>query len=155
MARYRKIAGYEEMYAVSDNGEVYSFKKLKPRTNNCGYLCVILCKKDEKPKQKYIHRLVAEAFIETDDIKLQVNHKDNNKNNNNVDNLEWCTSQYNNSIAHAKKVVQYDLVGNKLAEYKSVAVASKLTNTSVSSISHCCRGKTKTANGFVWKYKEE
>lgn len=154
MARFKKINGYEEMYAVSDEGEVYSFKKLKPRENNCGYLCVVLCKKGKKPKQKFIHRLVAEAFLENDDFSLQVNHKDKNKKNNNVKNLEWCTAQYNNHHAHAKRVEQYDLYGNKLAEYASVIVASNITGVSVSCISHCCRGDTKTAGGFVWKYME-
>ena len=88
MASFKRINGYEEMYAVSDQGEVYSFKKLKPRENNCGYLCVVLCKDGEKPKQKFIHRLVAEAFLPTNDYTLQVNHKDSNRKNNKIDNLE-------------------------------------------------------------------
>ena len=155
MASFKRINGYEEMYAVSDQGEVYSFKKLKPRENNCGYLCVVLCKDGEKPKQKFIHRLVAEAFLPTNDYTLQVNHKDSNRKNNKIDNLEWCSVQYNNMLAHAKRVEQYDLYGNKLAEYASVVVASNITGVSASSISHCCRKDTKTSGGFIWKYTEE
>ena len=151
---FKVVDGYEETYAVSDEGDVYSFRKLKPRENNCGYLCVVLCKDGEKPKQKFIHRLVAKAFLPNDKEYEQVNHKDCNRKNNNVNNLEWCSCQYNNYLAHAKKVVQYDKDGNKLAEYESLAIASAITNIQTSSISHCCRGKTKTAGGFIWKFME-
>ena len=125
------------------------------KVDDCGYLCVVLCKDGEKPKQKFIHRLVAEAFLPTNDYTLQVNHKDSNRKNNKIDNLEWCSAQYKNMLAHAKRVEQYDLYGNKLAEYASIVVASNITGVSASSISHCCRKDTKTSGGFIWKYTEE
>lgn len=155
MARWKPVEGYEEMYAVSDEGEVISFHKLKPRENNCGYLCVVLCKENHKPKQHFIHRLVASAFLSSDDKQMQVNHKDKDRHNNNVENLEWCTPKENNLHAHGKRVSQYDLFGNKLAEYSSLITASTITGISEDTISHCCRGKSKTSGGFVWKYTEE
>ena len=155
MALWKPIDGYEEMYAVSDEGEVISFRKLKPRENNCGYLAVVLCKEGQKPKQHFIHRLVAKAFIPNPLNFPQVNHKDKDKHNNCVENLEWCTSKENNLHAHGKKVSQYDLFGNKLAEYSSLVVASTITGIDGGAISHNCCGDCKTAGGFVWKYEEE
>ena len=155
MAEWKLIDGYEETYAVSDEGEVISYRKLKPRENNSGYLCVVLCKENEKPKQHFIHRLVAKAFISNPDDLPQVNHKDKDRHNNNADNLEWCTPTDNNRHAHGKRVAQYDLFGNKLAEYSSLIVASNITGIHQSAISHNCNGDCKTAGGFIWKFVEE
>ena len=155
MAQWRPVEGYEELYAVSDEGEVISYHKLKPRENNAGYLAVVLCKANHKPKQHFIHRLVASAFLPNDDNLLQVNHKDKDRHNNNVENLEWCTPKDNNLHAHGRRVSQYYLFGNKLAEYSSLYVASAITGIATSAISHCCRGDSKTSGGFVWKYTEE
>lgn len=155
MAQWKPIDGYEEMYAVSDEGEVISFHKLKPRENNGGYLCVILCKEGKKPKQFFIHRLVANAFLPNPNDLPQVNHKDKDRHNNRVSNLEWCTAKENNLHAHGKKVSQYDLLGNKLAEYASVSVASAITGIGSTGIAHNCCGDCRTAGGFIWKYEEE
>lgn len=114
---WKDIYGYEGLYQVSNLGRVKSLIKhngtneriLKPRMNNCGYLEVCLCK-DGKQKMHLVHRLVAQAFIENDDLfKTQINHIDENKTNNFVfvnedgsvdlsqSNLEWCDSQYNHN----------------------------------------------------------
>ena len=155
MAVWRTIEGYEELYAVSDDGEVISYHKLKPRENNCGYLCVVLCKQGQKPKQHFIHRLVAKAFLSNENDLPHVNHIDKDRHNNSADNLEWCTPKENNLHAHGRRVSQYDLLGNKLAEYASLTAASKITNIEADAISHCCRGVSKTSGGYVWKYTEE
>lgn len=154
MAQWKVIKGYEEEYAVSDKGEVVSFHKLKQAEKH-GYLCATLSKNGGQLKVKYVHRLVAEAFLENADNLPQVNHKDKNRKNNNVENLEWCTAEYNNRHAHGRKVEQYDLFGNKLAEYSSLIVAQNITGVSQSCISHACNGDCKTAGGFVWKYVKE
>lgn len=89
----REIKGYEGEYGVTENGWVYSYKRnkfLKPNDNGIGYLFVVLCHEGVR-QQKYIHRLVAEAFIPNPDNLPEINHKDENKSNNCVDNLEWIS----------------------------------------------------------------
>lgn len=106
---WKSILGYEGLYEVSNLGRVRSLDRrvsytngqvhihkgriLKPGVSN-GYMQVHLCNNGSM-KQPLVHRLVAEAFIPNPDNLPQVNHKDENPSNNNVDNLEWCTSEYN------------------------------------------------------------
>lgn len=115
------------------------------------------------PGQKYtkkVHRLVAEAFILNPNEFSEINHIDENKENNCVNNLEWCTSEYNNSYGtrtkragenHRKKVAQYTKSGKLINVYDSQTIAAKQTNSTQGGISDCIRGKIKTHNGFVWK----
>ena len=126
----RDIKGYEGKYMISDDGQVWSNHKkgfLKPYEWPDGYLCVNLYK-NGKPAGFSIHRLVAQAFIPNPNNFPIVNHKDENKYNNNVDNLEWCDYQHNNTygsriekinqkISH--KTYQYDLDGNLIAVWPS------------------------------------
>lgn len=163
---YRDIEGYEGLYEVSNLGNVNSLnyyrsgkeKKLKPIKDNNGYLYVCLCKEREHIKYG-IHRLVAEAFISNPDNLPQVNHKDEDKTNNKVDNLEWCTAKYNSNygsrterstIAKFKQVlcVETGVV------YPSIMEAERELGIvrAQSNISSVCRGKRKTAYGFHWKY---
>lgn len=112
--QWRDIAGYEGMYQVSDLGRVRSLKYgkvrvLRPGKNNNGYLRVNL-KIDGSRKNFSIHRLVAQAFIPNyDESKNQVNHKDENKENNRVNNLEWCDCRYNNTYngLHHRRMANY------------------------------------------------
>ena len=95
---WKNIEGYEGKYQVSNLGRVKSMigqeKVLHPKKHRNGHLQIGL-HKDKKRKTMYIHRLVAQAFITNPDNLPCVNHKDENPNNNNVDNLEWCTQKYN------------------------------------------------------------
>ena len=101
---WKDIDGYEGLYKVSNLGRVKSLNYLRkgiekeriPNKNNSGYLIVGL-HKDGKIKNFLIHRLVAEAFIENVNDLPQVNHKDENKLNNCVENLEWCSAKYNSN----------------------------------------------------------
>lgn len=96
MENWKDIEGYENLYQVSDMGRVRnikSYKYLKPWIEK-GYKVVNL-RKQNKSKHFRIHRLVAIAFIPTDSYELDINHKDEDKSNNCVDNLEWCTRKYN------------------------------------------------------------
>ena len=108
---WRDIEGYEGLYQVSNLGRVKSLARVvmrsdgKPNTVNekilkdgitKGYCAVVLCK-DRKKKMYKVHRLVAMAFLSNPHNLPEVNHKDENKKNNRVDNLEWCTSLYNNN----------------------------------------------------------
>ena len=95
---WKNIEGYEGKYQVSNLGQVKSMigqeKVLHPKKHRNGHLQIGL-HKDKKRTTMYIHRLVAQAFIPNPDNLPCVNHKDENPNNNNVDNLEWCTQKYN------------------------------------------------------------
>lgn len=130
-----------------------------------GYNCVLLYK-GGVGKWKKVHRLVAEAFIPNKNEYPFVNHKDENKNNNAVDNLEWCTASYNNTYgenapvkkmkeARAKAVVQYSLTGEYIATYQSATEAQRKTNINQSNISKCCRNEKnyKTAGNYIWKFE--
>lgn len=158
----KDVVGYEGLYAVTSCGKVWSYKSkrfLKPSDNGNGYLFVVLSK-DNKRKQYYVHRLVAEAYLPNIENLPQINHKDENKTNNCLQNLEWCDCKYNNNYGtHNEKVsnslkipiLQYDLDGNFIREWSSATDVGKVA---VKSINNCLKGRHKTAYGFKWVYKE-
>lgn len=152
---WKDVENYEDLYEVSDAGRVrnkVSGKILKPFSDGRkGYLKVDLYK-DGIRKTYRIHRLVAEAFIPNPLNLSQVNHIDENKINNNVDNLEWCDCQYNIDYSKAKSVNQFSLDGRLLNTYKSTMEASRQTGISQGNISECCRDKRGQAGNFIWKY---
>ena len=165
---FKDIPNYEGLYQIDINGNVkslYNYRKnniLKPKIKK-GYLQIGL-RKNGKRTWYSIHRLVAITFIPNPNNYKCVNHKDENKLNNNVDNLEWCSVKYNNCYGTriervknktSKAVLQYDLNGNFIREYKSVREAIELNNIkSISNISLCCNGKYKQVKGYVWKFKK-
>lgn len=105
MILMKDIEGYEGLYAISIYGEVWSYRKHKfliPDITKKGYYKVMLTK-DKCKKWEYIHRLVAKAYIPNPGKLPQVNHKDEDKSNNNVDNLEWCDNTYNVNYGTGKK----------------------------------------------------
>lgn len=110
MEEWKPIVCYEEKYQISNYGQVKSLnyrgsgkdKILKLQKDTYGYSKVILYK-NGKAKTRMVHRLVAEAFIPNPNNLPQINHKDEDKSNNCVDNLEWCSAKYNNSYGSRKK----------------------------------------------------
>lgn len=174
---WKDIPGYEGLYQVSNLGNINSLKKynvntgiyeerekiLKKSYDKRGYQTITLINKTKR-KTRTVHRIVAEAFIPNPNDLPQVNHKDEDKTNNCADNLEWCDNLYNYNYGTRiervtaklkKKVKQYSLNGILIAEYDGIRDAAKINGFKASScISECCKGKRKTAYGYIWKYKE-
>lgn len=150
-------------YLISKEGQVYSTKSNKIRENEInenGYCRIRLMDGTKQGRKFYIHRLVAEAYIPNPNNYNQVNHKDLNKHNNNINNLEWCSEAMNmqhnadNKPENSKKIFQFDLLDKDklIGTYNSIKEASEKTNTNKTSIIHCCSGKYKKAGEYIWKY---
>lgn len=181
---WKDIPGYEGKYQISNLGNVMSLhfkrsatnkKLLTPVDNNHGYFQVML--RDNGNDNRFrIHRLVAEAFVPNPENKPVVNHIDGNTKNNRADNLEWVTQREN--IIHgcqygkikpptflgltgsknplSKTILQINPETNSVVnEFIGMNEASRITKICVSSICACCKGKVKTAGGYIWKYKDE
>lgn len=163
---WRPVVGYEGLYEVSNLGRVKTFnyknhgtEAFLALTDVDGYYTVHICE-EKHPK---VHRLVAEAFIPNPDNLPEVNHKDENGHNNCVDNLEWCTSRYNNNYgtrneriakALSKPVIQYTLDGKFIKEWASTREIGRQLGVYHSNIVSCCNGKRKQFNGYIWRYKQ-
>lgn len=132
---WKDIEGYEELYQVSNLGNVKSLffrrsknpKLLKPNMY-CGYLYVNLCKEGKRLLSS-IHRLVAKAFIPNPNNYPVINHKDENKQNNKVDNLEWCTIKYNNNYGTVKERLSKANKGRKFTQEFKDKVSIGLKNS--------------------------
>lgn len=153
-----KIENYEN-YEVRPNGEVINTKTgrvLKGQKNSSGYMQVCLCK-NGKQKTFKVHRLVAEAFIPNPDNLLEINHRDEDKTNNTVENLEWCTRKYNNNYGTrikrvSKQVLQLRKDGSLVRVWPSTNEIQRQLHFDSGFISACCRGKYHTAYGYKWCY---
>lgn len=158
-----KIEGFNN-YEVSNLGKIRNIKSgrtLKPYLDNNGYLRLCLCEKNKK-KFLSLHRIIATAFIDNPEGKPCVNHIDENKLNNDLSNLEWCTVRENNvhgtkikRIAEklSQKVIQLDLNDNVLNTFESMVQAERETGIPIQNISSCCNGKRKSAGGYKWRKK--
>lgn len=182
---WKDVVGYEGLYEVSNTGLVRgvdrlifnhgsnSFHKrsgrIMARFIMSGYYAVSISK-GNKYKATFVHRIVASAFIPNIEGKEQVNHKDFNRLNNNVENLEWVTIQEN--LEHrdlhghnawkgkfgydhncGKEVEQLDENLNVINVFGSINDAGRKTSIHTSSISRTCHGGTETAGGFRWRFK--
>lgn len=170
---WKDIAGYEGLYQVSNLGNVRSIKRLekvlKPQARKHGYLSVCLYGRGGNHRnfrQFSVHRLVAEAFIPNPRGATEVNHIDENKQNNAVDNLEWVTHQENCSTDsmvrrhkerqnkhpnYHKPVSQYTVSGDFVATYTSAREAQRQTGVGYSNISGSIKEK-RTAGGYYWRF---
>lgn len=165
---WKDVIGYEGLYLISNNGNVMSlnyhglgYQRIIRQSTSCYGYKVVGLSKNGHSSQKFVHRLVAEAFIPNPFGFPQVNHRDEVKINNNVDNLEWCTNRYNVNYGTARErmikkkkkniVLQYDLSCNLLQTYESIAEAARCTGLCRAHISACYRGKNRTHGGFFWR----
>lgn len=188
--KYKPIPIVNDYY-TSNNGEIISIKQLNKYPNGkilkhtidrLGYARVTL-RVDNNDKHVLVHRLVAETFIPdksnfksmSDENRnninldlLEVNHKDENKLNNNVDNLEWCTHKYNSNYGtRTKRIIpqtidktrtpvdQYDDNWCLIKEWYSTSEAARSLNIIQQNITRCCQGKRCHAGGYRWKYHDE
>lgn len=162
---WRDVVGFEGLYLVSNFGDVFSKHKkgLLKFKDNKGYYNVTLSK-NGKRYYKIVHRLVAEAFMPNPYGFKEINHKDENKINNHVDNLEWCDSKYNLNYGnrrliaaeHTKKpVLQCDISGKIIKEWPGAVDASKALNIGFKGISRCASGLRRTYKGFKWVFKKK
>lgn len=165
---WKDIKGYEGLYQVSNIGNVKSLnynrtgeeRIRKPKVDRYGYLTLMLYK-NGKCKTLFVHRLVLMAFNPINNMdSLQVNHKDENKQNNNLDNLEWCTPKYNSNYGNRtqrteKPVVQLDRNSNEIVNVFNSAMEADRQGFDNRNISRCCNGKRKTHKGYKWQYMSD
>ena len=167
---WRDIQGYEGKYMVSNLGRVKSLNYrnngkegiLKGVANGNGYLEVILFK-EGKGKHYRINRLVAQAFLPNPDNLPEVNHKDENKQNNCVENLEYCSKLYNinygtgskrSAEKRSKPLFGINKVSGLILEFPSIAEASRQTGINKGNICSCLKGNYKSTGGYVWYYAD-
>lgn len=178
---WRPIAGYEGLYEVSNLGRVRSLDRivkscygtkafvkghmLKTCVNSIGYCVVVLGDTKGFKKTCNVHRLVAVAFIPNPNNLPCVNHKNEDKTDNRVENLEWCDAKYNSNYGTSKirlslsksnnPIEQYDLNGNFIKEWISQQEASRILKIPQGNICKCCLGIRNSAGGYKWKHKEK
>lgn len=166
---WKPVTQSEEKYWVSSAGNIRknTGRILSTPTGKRGYPCVNITI-DKKTRLRTVHRLVVEAFILNPENKPEVNHIDGNKQNNHIENLEWCTAKEN--MLHARVTGLHKSDGQKpvlqikngieINRYNSGVAASEATGINRSSINNVCRkyvykGKHyRTAGGFEWRFAE-
>lgn len=181
---WKAVVGYEGIYEASNQGRVRSLEHKNTRgqvvrpiiratkPNNRGYIQICLSK-DGRQEYKLLHRIVAEAFISNPLNLPQINHIDENKNNNNISNLEWCTNMYNRHFGtgleramanrdHKEiarktalkklKPIKEHLPNGDIREWLGAAVAARDLGITRSCISHCCRTPGTTYKQSRWEF---
>ena len=149
------ILGYEGLYIINKKGEIKSVKRNTfkiPQRKKLGYYDVQLFKRGISNRY-LIHRLVAIAFLPNPHNYSQINHIDEDKGNNHVDNLEWCTPKYNQRYSHGRTVLQYDRNGSLIKEWDSMRETEEY-GYNHGAIYRCCIGQDKHHKNSIWRYKD-
>lgn len=175
---WKDVPGYEGLYQVSSKGRIKRNDRIKCQQTDHGGYCTVALSKNSIQKWVLVHRIVAMAFIANPENKRTVNHIDGNKQNNNVENLEWATHSEN--IIHAnnmglrkvteaqrkaasengKKTIDKNRIRKAVflkkdtmkKEFISAHDAARFVSGSASAIIQCCKGKKKTYKGYEWGY---
>lgn len=149
------IIGFEGEYAISEYGEVWSYKTnryLKPCFDKDGYKKVTLSKQGVE-KQYFVHRLVATMYVKNLDNKETVDHIDGNKTNNYYLNLRWAThKEQNENINWKKKRIKIIKCIETGIYYNGITEAHKKLKLNMAHLSECCNGKRNICGGYHWRY---
>ena len=166
---WKDIDGFVGKYQVSNYGNVRRVGKriLKPQKRNHGYISVWLYDGHNNPIQASVHRLVAIAFLDNPNGLSEVNHLDENKQNNRVDNLAWCSHKSNSSYGtrgerignantngkRSKPIAQYSLSGELICVYPSLQEANR-NGYAAANIWKCANGNSRYSHayGYIWKF---
>ena len=182
---WKAVEGYDGIYEVSNlgqvrsldryvpalcnrNGEIRNYlrrgKVLKQRKVFGGYMVVSFTVSETGTHEnRFVHRLVAQAFVPGYREDLDVNHKDEDKTNNRADNLEWCSPSYNTQYGNRnttmveqrrRDVVMMSDDGTIIREFPSIQEAARAVGISAGHICRVCKGERNKAGGYRWKYKE-
>ena len=177
---WKDVIGFEEAYQVSNFGRIKRKKRtdsnnrthkeriMSPSMYSNGYMNVEL-RMNNKKRRTSVHRLVAEAFIDNPLNLPQINHKDENKANNHVSNLEWCTAQYNirykdgvkrrraTAILNSNAVCKYSMEGEFIEKFECATDAAISVNGSCTEILSCChhRAHSLSYKGYMWRFLSE
>lgn len=163
---WKDIQDFEGKYQISNLGRVkslyndngykktYREKILKYSIKKNGY-CQVILVKNRKRYSKNIHRLVAQAFIPNPNNLPCVNHKNEIKSDNAVENLEWCTISYNTRYSCGVKINQYSINNLFINSWNNIAEISDKLKISRTSINNCLNDRSKTAGGYIWRYANE
>ena len=174
---WKAVLGYEGLYVVNSCGVVKSLGRsltrkdgrsynreervLTQHPDTKGYMKVHLCK-DGKTKNAFVHRIVAQAFIPNPDNLPQVNHINEDKSDNRVENLEWVTCRENvnhgtgifrNALARSVPVIRISQDGGT-KWFRSASHAARVMHIVSQGIQHCCAHRQKTYKGYRWEYAE-
>jgi hypothetical protein len=159
---WKPVVGFEKYYSVSNNGDILSHRTGKLRKpvlcKGNGYFTVVLNGDNKLKETKTVHRMVAEAFLERSPEQTCVNHKNECKTDNRVDNLEWCTKHYNNTYNGkdqrcCKPVVQINETTGEEKRWVSARAAYAAGIAEYKNISACCRGLRPRAGGYKWRFE--
>lgn len=165
MEEWKEVYGFDVLYEISNRGRLRTkhhgeqgykneYRYIEPTNNGKGYLRFNL-HKNHIQKTVYVHRLVAEYFVENPNGYTEINHKDENKSNNVAMNLEWCGRKYNcnygtrNERCGNRKPIRCKETG---VIYESAEYAAKILNASKTALSNCLNGRSKTCAGYTWEY---
>lgn len=169
--RNGEVFDYIGYYQVSNLGRIKTIKRIdtnnhivkekikNQRTDKDGYKIVTLIKQGISKTFK-VHRLVAYMFIPNYNNLPLINHKNEIKSDNNVNNLEFCSYKYNcnygsRKLKISKRIIQYDINNNYIKTWNCISDVNREFGYDVSAIVKCCKGKNKTAYGYIWKYLVE
>jgi len=155
MEKYVKIKRYNSRYSISNKGNVITHigkdKQLAKLNHKRGYLFVKLSLNKES-KTEYIHRLVAEHFLTNKNNLPQVDHIDENKKNNCVENLQWLSNKENTRKSQSIQVYQKSIEGNIIKLWNGFGHIQEQLGFNKANVHSCCTGKKPTAYGFKWSY---
>lgn len=177
--QWKPIEGHS-YYEVSNQGRVRSYKRknkginvvphiLTPRQNRCGYLYLDL-RNNNQHNYKTIHRLVAKAFIPNPNNYACINHKDEDRTNNRVENLEWCNAKYNNNYGNCKQkksaalinhpslskpIYQFNFYGQFIQSYVSGSEAARQNGLKLSSLQKAAVHSNMYSGNWLWSYDKE